>query len=117
MGHILLHRIKASGKQMAEIMGKYFIPHDACLHAELFHGVADVASVQWASGSGAEDAAAADAVLSGKGLQLRRQILWKITILYFPFMLISAFPSITDSTVTYLNSLTLMPVLQIVIMR
>ena len=41
----------------------------------------------------------------------------KITILYFPFIKISAFPLITASTVTYLNSLTLMPVLHIVIMR
>ena len=45
MGHILLRRIKTPGKQVSEIMRKYLILFYSCLCAKLFHGMADIASV------------------------------------------------------------------------
>lgn len=77
VGYILLRLIKTSGKQVPEIMRKYLILLNACLYAKLFHGMADIASVQGPSAPGTEQAAALYAVLPGKSLQLGCQVLWE----------------------------------------
>ena len=56
--------VKGSGKEMAEVMGKYFFQADACDTGDLFHLSPDVGTILFFSAPGTENQPCFDPVSS-----------------------------------------------------
>ena len=60
---VLCFFIKGSGKEVAQVMGKYFLRRNACKRRDPFHLTPDVGAVFCPAGTGPEDDSAPNMVL------------------------------------------------------
>lgn len=112
--HIPAHPVETPGKQVAQVVGKYFLGFHVGHTAQLLHFQPDLFPGQTLAASGEKDLTGGGFIFFGKGEQLSAQPGGEQIVRILPFRAISAFPACAASRVMQGTSLTRMPVAQIV---